>query len=442
MFKPVKSADSSERVGSTPIQSITQDEKNFFESLKTATDLFNEFDRVPDDKDKRELFINDLERSFGSLYEVYKSKPKFFEKAENLHQISQLFFLLGHSVYPGQMEQSRCFFQSSLCLKLSAFGLIKENVLKILMAHASTSSLQENLKKAREHSNLSEITDLPEKILESVSIDSLKQVKDKAQLFDLSRTLRMLGGTYQNITIYYEKTKENMDRFDLIYGLAKECSKNVIDNSSSQLKKDAAWEMTELLYNTERFMYDLKNQNPSALKDVSEKIKLLDNIAPLLKDEGDTARTIQKKAQVENIKAIEKFRNKMLDEKFLTESYQHISNALQIAEDTPNFNANLLNMFRNTHLVIELEAKKDLNMEKLEQRANQILEFTQQTPNYYNPLYFMGAARLSVKMGNNDRALMMLDHATKEAEKSPENKDEMLLSIQALRDRILGVNRT
>lgn len=429
-------------------RSFTPEEIKFFNSIKDAKAAFDEFDRVPDDPKKKQQFVQDLEIAFGSLYEIAKTTD--FKSSELQHRMAQLFFLLGHSQYPGQMEKSRYFFQAALSLKLSAFKLKEENVLKILTAHASTSSLYENLEKEALHSNFSTLTDLPEKILSDVSAENLKSVVDKSELFELSRILRMLGHACQNIDKFHEgltkkdakQAKDDIDRFELIYGLAKECNQNIIDNSAYKLKSDASWEMVEVIYNTDRFVYDLKNQEPSAERDALAKIKLLENVKPYLKNVEDKLKAARIAAQIENITAIEKYRISEINKNYLVEGYEHVSKAVQIAESTPNFPANLLNNFKNVKTAIEVKVKENIDFSKLEAEAIRMLEFVRVSEDYYNSIHIIGAARLYLLLDNKEKALDLLDKAEEVANKSPENASDMLKSIQELRDKILGVERT
>lgn len=416
----------------------------FLDHFEKANQAFNEFDRIPKDK---ESFIKHLESAYNALYPISSVGDQFFKEPEpaTRNKISRLFYLLGRSIYGNKMENSRRYLQASLVLKLNAIGLSNVDVLKIIRAHSSTTLLQDSLSKESSQ-EYSVLMDHPEKILSSLSEAPLKASlfdnKDKHQIFELACILRWLGHTCQNI----DALKTDKQRFEIIYGLARECNQNVIDSAlEAQLVKDAAWEMVDLIYNTERFMLDFdrpQTEDPEEIKKhVIRKLDSLDHIKPYLIYENESLRASEKFAQIENIKAIEKSKMAGDDMALLSECYQHSLNALKIADKTPNFEPFLHTMFRSNVVGFALKAKKDFSETELLEFSNQmdkVLEYAKINEHIYNPSFIIVAARLSLAQNNQEKALDLLDQADDTARKSPENADYFLKTSQKLRNEILG----
>lgn len=411
-------------------QKISTDIEKFFTHFEAADIAFRKLDKVPDSKEGKAEFSKELESAYGLLSQIYQVDANFFEKPDNLNKISRLFFLLGRLEYGGQMEKSRHYLQASLLLKLASLGLAKTDVLNILMAHSSTSALQDSLSKENPELR-SVLTDLPENILKSIDKKELLAIADKTQVFELACILRWLGHACQNIDVL----NKNLERFEIIYRLAKECNQNVIERSSHELMKDANWEMAELLYNTDRFMYHFK-----APTDVMGKMQLLDNVKPYLKAEGDSLRASTKLAQIENIQAIEKSKIPNCGPDILETCYEHANKALKIAEETANFDLFLLNMFRNNSVTFALKTKRT-HFDELNNRMSLVLAYAKENEHYYNPIFYIGAARLKNAQGEKDKALELLDKADEISKKSPENSADFIKSAQTLREEILGVQK-
>ena len=302
------------------------------------------------------------------------------------------------------------------------------------MAHSSTTMLQDSLSK-EDPQSFSAIRDLPEKILASIDTNSFLDIKDKSQLFELSCILRLLGHACQNIDVL----KGQVKRFELIYGLAQQCNQNIIDKTpNQQLKKDANWEMFELLYNTERFLLDLQTNEEDRKKitHVECKLNLLKNLEPYLENEKDSLRATEKLAQLENIRAIELSKIAANETDFQV-CYDHICKAFAIANQTPNFNPFLLNMFLNNKNALALKVKKD-NFDELSEQMNKVLEHAKEDSHFYNAIYYINAARLLYKQGKFDDALLMLEKAEKIASDSPENASDNQEAAKELRDKIQG----
>ncbi len=444
---------------------LSNDEVRFLACYKTAHDDFKKFDRMPEDK---ETFTNSLESSFNALHEIYKTNPKFFEKSENLHEISNLFHLLGRKEYPGQMEKARQFFQTSLLLKFAALGFCKTDILKILMAHPSTTSLVDSLSKESPESR-SLLTDLPEKVLVRVDKQHLLDIANKSHLLEISIYLRWLGFACQNIA----DLQKDGNRFEKIYRLSKECNQNIMDYSTDQQTiQNANWEMVDLQYNTDRFLLDFKGPKEDDIpKNLTEdaraqaflqlkhqhvlvKLESLKLLEPYLANElklnKDSLRARIKQGQLENIQAIEKWHLAGNDIALLDDCFEHSSKALKIAESTPNYDPNLLNMFRSNNSVFAMEAKKE-NLARFVPQMEQALQHAKTNENYYNPLAFISAARLHIALLTGKatpeekelakkNALFLLDKADEMAKRSPENAEHALSKAKELRNTILGVH--
>lgn len=388
--------------------------KKFQGHLEAASLSFGLFERVPSDKTN---FNKHLDLAYQELYQTYKTDKNFFEQPKNLEMVSQLFFLFGRSEYGSNMEEARRYFQASLHITLLAHQLTQNNELETLFR---SESLKDNL------SYTSCINDLPEKLLSDVKTDKVLNLANKNQLFELASLLRWLGHACQNIN----DLNINEERFKKIYGLAKEANQTVIDKASDyELRKEANWEMAELLYNTERFMHHFSKPT-----DVEGKLKLLDNVKPYLNEEGNTARRQAKMAQILNIQAMG-YSDLAVSDGEHDNCFKLSSEALKIAETTESFDPFLLNMFRNNHIAFALRAKKT-NFDELNMQMKIVLEYAKDHPHYYNAIYFVGAARLQFVQGKITEALMLLDIAEKVANLSPQNAAGALSSAKKLRDEI------
>lgn len=421
----------------TPTESTRRDSLNL--SLSCAEKLFKKISTAT--PEEKEFLGNHLKESYFQLCQLCKLNKDQIPK--DLHETAaRLFYLYGRIVYGGDMEQSSQMFQLSLTLQLVKLNVLDDKVLPRLTKCDRLALLPETL--TNERSAFKQLNDILTTTTEKELITYMQnQGNEKA--FITADTLRHLGYTWQNHDDYDKP--ENLELFKKIYGSAKQ----VFINIDTQ---DSHWEVAQIIYNTARYLILLKDE-----KNIKGAMEALKELVPYLEKEGKSLRAQVLRAQIHNItminysKIIPQSKEEHLEN--LQTQYKEMLSAMEISENTPDFNAFLKTMFRNnrSRLGLELlEAGKPV--ETIEQIEDWMVKNTNEYKgvlktieeanydHYYHCGYVCNAARIALHKSLTsstfeflDQAQIYLDLALKIANKYPNNNAEDLKKIKSLNER-------
>lgn len=423
-----------------------------YHHLNAASEVFEAFNRVPVDKQENAFFRDHLETAYQALCKLFIENEPLLDHPRVLNAASRLFYLLGRYEYPGHIEKARHYFQASLLIKIYALDL-RENPLNNILCYSTTDEFQESLQSQNALQNLSEnpemdlspFIDLPEKILNNILENDVLNQSKLERLYDLSCNLRWLGHACQNI----DSLNKDVNRFKIIYDLAEKCNQRVIQESQVQKLADKAQiERVELSYNTDRFLYEFEHpQDPLGKMQCLDKVKEHLDEFEKMGDEKHILWIQTKRAQIENIIALELNNLGGNDMEQLNKMLEHSFKSVGISNSEPDFDPHLKIMFFNNYLHLSLEVQKKnaenlpgiqnpFSLDELTLLVQEILQKAQELPNYYNAFYYIGAAKLAHYKEDHAEALRLLDEAEAIANSSPENATDSLNSIKKLRESI------
>lgn len=382
--------------------------------------------------EEKSILCSSLHESYNELHQLCKLNHNQLPK--DLHQTAaRLFYLYGRVVYGGDMEKSSQMFQLSLTLQFVELNALDSNVLPCLTKCEKLALLPETL--TNDRSTFKRFNDIISTKSEK-ELTWLMQNQDEKNAFITADTLRHLGYAWQNHDDY-DKI-ENLALFEKIYGSAKQ----VFIGIDTQ---DSHWEVAQIIYNTARYLIFLKDE-----KNIKGAMDALKELVPYLEKEGKSLRAQILRAQIHNITMINYSKiipqNKEEHLEILQIQYKEMLSAMEISENTTDFNAFLKTMFRNNRVRLALELMQAQapieTLEKIDERMAEVLETIEKTgyDNVYYCGYVCNAARIELYRAESsknaeslDKAFHYLELATSIANKYPSNNTDYLKAINMLK---------
>lgn len=339
---------------------------------------------------------------------------------------AKIFYLYGRCLYGGNFEASRQMFQAALAVQLVGAKVLNAKILSSLLGTGELEDLPAYL------SNRPDAFKRLDKLLDSNPVDELAEMvpkTDREQAFSIAMSLKWLGFSCQNITVF--KTKANLERFETIYGFAKKILVR-LDTA------DSRWEVGQILYNTGRFIHYLRTPD-----DVAGAVATLKEVFPYLEAEGKTARAQGLRAQIHNISSIEFGKIKPKDEAErrgqLKRQYEEIAKASEIAEKTAGFDPFLKTMFLNNKARAAFECIEAgdpvATIEEVDRWIREVLEtIAKEEYNHsYHAIYLLSAAKFESKRGNKAKALEYLALSERVNLKFAASNQDIQEKVEALR---------
>lgn len=402
--------------------------EKFTSEADKASVLFSKMSTLnPSEKKEMMEHLEEAYVAFKTLHLVDKKTAN-----DSLSTLSEVFYMYGRGLYGGDMSSSSQIQQSALMIELYSKEVLSFNLNDFL----SKSTLSDHKEAFKDTDGLSPLLeDHLSKVDLEHFVTQLTSQEGK-NVFQNASILRWLGHALQNIDSKSTPEKSNIDRFDKIYGASEKLFLHAAGAAfNSEIQKDANWEVGQLIYNTGRFMHRLKNPGDDA-----GAVKTLEDVIPFLEKEGKTGRSQQLRAQIQNILAIEEA--KEAKKKIPLEAkqaihekcFEKISLAVEIADETKDFDPFLHAMFYNNKASAALRCRHT-NFLEIQQWVDKATSYAKEREfdHYYESIYFLTEAKLMIVQGNLERAKESLAVAEKICEKYPESSEDILKDVNKLK---------
>lgn len=379
-------------------------ENLFAAKMALAEEQFNNYASLT--SEQKNKFVDLLGEAYKDLHSLYTQKSVIPLGIER--QAASLFYMYGRTLYP-DMPPARRMFQMALAVDFVSLNIINGSSLHSIAACNSLTALPAHL----EQMGAKAAMELDQILMETPIAKLIGSIPEQASLA-IGIGARWLGHCYQNLTAFNDATAENMHRFDQIYGL----SKAAMEKSKHA---GANIEIAELLYNTTRFMFNLRNPN-----DPIGKLATLKQLEPYLAKENGSPRAVQMGAQIHNITAMETYAlakaapSTAEKVSLLKTCFESISAAYKLASSRADFNSQLKSFFLNNRAAFALELLdlgapaatiQEIESWNHEARAFALKEAEGGKNHFYFAGFFNLAAKLALRSGNLELAKQHLDAA-------------------------------
>lgn len=245
----------------------------------------------------------------------------------------------------------------------------------------------------------------------------LTKIEDK-ECFQLAKTLRWLGHTYQNLDQFKKATPENIQRFQFIYGVCEDILRDMnLNNSENQEVKR---ELAEFYYNQGRFSHLLVHPD-----DKIGAMKTLD-VAMQYNDEPSF------NARCLNIQAAT-----CAEQKDLEAARLKYDKAIKVAEETEGFDPFLISMYHNNRACLLLKMEP-IDWKQFDEDIQIAIDHAKgcHFDHYYYSAYFVNQAKGHCLAGELGKARESLDMADVICAKFPESSGELEKRVREVRLQI------